>query len=353
MRYIAGPGAVANAFVDYDAVTNPNGTVHTADWGNDVQDELMGIQGEYSIAEAAGSNEYVLAAIKGMCIGFGKHVGELFFLDNVQDPAEFDEDDPESFFPAKCLDAIETYEDLSATNWPDLVPHLRAKALTYFDGITGEKSSFDVTGWAIVSNVATLTFANTAGENAILAALTEDELVHGSFSNWRSVTLPSAIGGITAGEYAITDVDAASRTIDFTFAASNNSGSGSFTVNFYENRIPGSTTTARLYEATARTLVSANDASGEEIAGLRRRDRLQGHWHHINDCANSIRYGIGNVAAGTTVNAPTGASGPTGGNLKARGIFTDDENGTPRTGTTTDPRMLVGHLYIHGRTYAA
>lgn len=356
MRKIAGPGAVGNAFVDYDAATNPNGTVHTADWGNDVQDELIALQDEFSIAEAAGSNAYILAAIKGAAIGFGKHVGELFFLDTVKDAVEFDKDDPETFFPAKCLDAVEGYEDLDVTNWPDLVPHLRAKVLTYFDGITGEKSSLDVTGWAIASNVATLTFANTTAENAILAALTEDQLIHGSYSNWRSITLPSAIGDITAGEYAITDVDAASRTIDFAFTASNNSGSGSFTVNFYENRIPGSTTTARLYEATARTLVSANDADGEEIAGLRRRDRFQAFQIGAEISATTY-YGL---LAGSGSQCDSSASPGNAvpryrsaeqGNAAMLIAQDDGTNGTPRTGATTDPRMLVAHVYIHGRSY--
>jgi len=113
MRKIDGPGAVANAFVDYDSVTNPNGTVYTADYGNDIQEELVAVQDEFSIAEAAGTNGYILAAIKGVAIGFGKHVGELFFLDTVKDPTAFDKDDPETFFPAKCLDAIEGYEDIS------------------------------------------------------------------------------------------------------------------------------------------------------------------------------------------------------------------------------------------------
>lgn len=349
MRKIAGPGAVGNAFVDYDAVTNPNGTVYTADYGNDVQDELVGIQDYAGIAEAAGTNEYVLAAIKKITRDMGKHVGELFFLDTVKAAAAFDEDNPDDYFNAICLDAIEDYTDISSTNWADLVTHLRAKALTYFDGITGEKSSFDVTGWAISSNVATLTFANTTAENAILAALAEDNLVHGSYSNWRSVTLSAAIGDITAGEYAITDVDATSRTISFAFVASNNSGSGSYTVNFYENRIPGSTTTARLYQATARSLVSANDADGEEIAGLRRRDRAQGHYHEMK--LNST-----NPSGSYQDSAQVGSADSATPNIllgyTAVEAITDGTNGTPRTGTTTDPRSLVGHLYIHGGAYA-
>jgi len=200
-----------------------------------------------------------------------------------------------------------------------------------------------------------LTFANTTAENAMLAAQSEDVLVNGGFSNGRSVTLAGAIGDITAGEYAITDIDAASRTIDFAFTAGNNSGSGSFTINFYENRIPGSTTTARLYEATARSLVSANDADGEEIAGLRRRDRGQqitgsfsrnsGTGVLVNDTALAGAFSISSTSyANRTVTEV------------AQGYeldFDSADSPNARTGTTTDPRALVGHVYIHGRTYSA
>jgi hypothetical protein len=192
MRKIAGPGAVSNRFVDYDAITNPDGTVVTADFMNDTMDEIIGIQDEYSISEAAGTNKYVLAAIKGIAIGFGKQIGELFFLDEAKVPAAFDKDNPHLFFPGKCLSSIEDHEDIAVANFPELVPHLRAKAFKYFEGITGETSAFSVVNWAIVSNVATLTFSGTAA-TAMISALAEDVLVHGSFTEWRSVTLATII----------------------------------------------------------------------------------------------------------------------------------------------------------------
>lgn len=356
MRKIAGPGAVGNTFVDYDAVTNPNGTVYTADYGNDVQDELIAIQDNAGIAEAAGTNGYVLAAITKQIQDFSKPIGELYFLDSLKTATAFDKDDLTAYFNGICLDAIDVYDDISSTNWPDLVTHLRAKALTYNEGITGSKSAFDVTDWDITSNVATLTFANTTAEIAILTALLEDNLVHGGYTNWRSITLASAIGDITAGEYAITEIDTSLRTVKFAFTASNNSGSGSFTANFYTNRVPGSTTTARVYEATARTLVSANDDDGENINGLRRRDRGQGHRHqyqgHDNNPYDDSPY---SSAAGDSGSGRI-ASGSSAGLTERYEILdprSDGTNGTPRTGKTTDPRSQVGHLYIHGRRYSA
>jgi len=343
MRKIAGPGAVGNVFTDYDAILNPNGTVYTADYGNDVQNELIGIQDNAGIAEAAGTNLYILSAITKQIQDWSKPIGELYYLDSLKVAAAFDKDDLDAYFNGICLDAIDGQTDIDVANWADLVPHLRAKGLTYNEGITGEKAAFDVTDWDITSNVATLTFANTTAEIAILTALLEDNLVHGSYTNWRSITLAGAIGDITAGEYAITAIDTTLRTVKFAFTAGNNSGSGAFTINFYTNRVPGSTTTARVYEATARTLVSANDDDGENINGLRRRDRFQGH---------NMTIGTNNVTAGgsfASLQTPGGSTNTTAVTTPA----TDGVNGTPRTGKTTDPRSAVGHLYIHARSYTA
>lgn len=350
MRKIAGPGAVGGTFVDYDAITNPNGTVYTADYGNDVQDELIFIQDEAGVAEAAGTNGYVFSSMIKHIQDYSKPIGELYFLDSLKTATAFDKDDLTAYFNGICLDAIEDYTDISSTNWPDLVTHLRAKALTYNEGITGSKSAFDVTDWDITSNVATLTFANTTAENAILAALLEDNLVHGGYTNWRSITLPSTIGDITAGEYAITAIDATLRTVKFAFVASNNSGSGAFTANFYTNRVPGSSTTARLYEATARNLVSANDANGEQINGLRVRDRFQGHYQGVS------YFTVATPTAGVSGPYIASNSATTGrtaraGEISTTGAITDGVNGTPRTGLTTHGPEQVGHLYIHGRSY--
>lgn len=350
MRKIAGPGHVGNAFVDYDAITNPDGTVYTADWGNDTQNELIGIQDEFSIAESAGTNKYVLAAIKGIAIGYGKQLGELFFLDTAKDPAAFDKDNPELFFPGKCLSTIEDYEDISSTNFPDLVTHLRAKAFKYFEGITGETSAFSVTNWAIVSNVATLTFSGAAA-TAMLAALAEDVLVHGSYTNWRSVTLAAAIGDITAGEYAITDVDAAGLTIDFAFTAGDNSGAVTATCNFYQHRVPGSTTTARLLQSTGRNLISANDGNGKYIAGLRMRDAMQRITGEFTGGISS-----GPESGAFTTNGTYTSWGGAGGNTQ-KYTFNTADSISPNTAKTDDDETrgpgVAGHLYIWGRSYTA
>lgn len=277
-----------------------------------------------------------------------RELGELFFIaGNVKSPVAWSWANRRTFFAGKCLDTIAIYEDISSTNWPDLVTWLRAQKLIYLEGKTGEKYAFNVTNWAISTNVATLTFANTPGENAVLTALLEDKLVHGSYTAWRTITLGSSIGDITAGDYAITEVDPAAHTVKFAFTHANSSGSGSFTASFYQHRVSGSTTTARVFEATARTLVSAGDA--ENIAGLRRRDRFQGHWTRLK--YNTLAYGgtpsIRNIYGGAT----EGTDDTGGANIPVADTL--NGFGTPRTGITTDPRSAVGHLYLWGRSYAA
>lgn len=289
------------------------------------------------------SKDDFLQDVRKDMIELSKQIGEYFYLDSLKLPSDIS-GGYKTYFPGLCLDTIDGSTDISSTNWPDLVTHLRAKGLTYNEGILGQKSAFDVTDWAIVSNVATLTFANTTAENAILDALSEDNLVHGSYSNWRSITLGTAIGDISAGEYALTDVDPLTRKVTFAFVAGNNSGSGAFTSNFYTNRVSGSATTARVYEATGRTLVSAND--GENISGLRRRDRGQG-W----ELTGNVRTDVGSGGNRWITAAPGGGTVTTIAPDSNMVPGTDGVNGTPRTGPTTDPRSAVGHIYLWGKEY--
>lgn len=358
MRKISAPGNVSGTFVDYDASTNPDGTQISAQWLNDVQAELIAVQTDQSIAEAAGSNGYILAAIKGIAIQLSKQVGEIFHLNSVKDPAEFDKDDPESFFPALCLSSIEDYTDISISNWPDLVTNLRARVLTYMEGKSGAKSSFDVTAWAVTSSIATLTLADTDAENAILAALSEDNLVHGSFSNWRSITLGSAIGNISAGEYAITDVDTTTRTVKFIASISDGSGSVTANIMFYLNRIPGSTTTVRVYEDSNRALMSAGDDDGTYISGLRSRDAMQeftGGFSFGSQMANI--QAVNGVFGRNQINQlmPQQASSVA---LGMNGITFNNANSiSPKVAKTdenkTRPAANATHRYIWAGTYVA
>lgn len=289
-----------------------------------------------------------LVEMKKWAIEKSKQVGELFPLIDYKAPVAW-ATNPESYFPAVCLSTIASYTDVSDTSVPDLVTYLRAIKGGYRVGLAGQKTTFDVTNWAIASNVATLTFANTAAEIAFLSDLSEDQTVHGSFTNWRSITLPSAIGSITAGDYTLTGLNAAARTLTFAFTASNGGAAGAWTAEFYVNRVAGSTTTARLFAVQGRALVTANDSADEVVGGLRRRDRMQ----QITGSLTNNWEGAG-VASGAITKVAGAANKPATGALGSNDLIFDSANSPgARTGTTTDPRSLGVHLYIHaGRKLA-
>jgi len=245
------------------------------------------------------------------------------------------------------LALTDTDKVLNAANWPDLVPYYRAKKLKYMPGAGSEKSAFDITHYARTSNVVTITLANTAPELALLAALAEENLVHGSFSGWIPFYLVAALGAgdVPIGDYAITALDPALRTISFAHVGANvATTAATTTIEIYPHRIPGSTTTARHYQISGRTLVSTNDADGEVIAGLRRRDRIQGHRH-------SAKTGFLNAGTGASFIEINDAYGDA---FAARGItdpITDGTHGTPRTGKTTDPRALGAVPMLYCRRF--
>ena len=116
----------------------------------------------------------------------------------------------------------------------------------------------------------------------------EDKLVHGSYSNWRTLTVAADIGDIPAGTYEITGIDTTSRTVSFALAASDNSGSDTGIIVFYPYRVAGSETTARLFEVSDRVLIS-EASDGTAVSGLRHRDATQRWTATLNS------YGAGDV----------------------------------------------------------
>jgi hypothetical protein len=231
---------------------------------------------------------------------------------------------------------------LSTTNYVDFVPYLRAILLRY-DPLNTNITDFDVTDWDITTNVATLTLANTTPENTLLLNLAEDQLVHGSYTNWRTIDLPSAIGDITAGEYAITGIDLTLRQITFDFTAGDNSGSGAFVVNFYPHRIVGSTTTARIYQASGRGFMTVgNNGDVDYIGNLRLRDTYESHLHNIQ-AVGGTGIAVETDATGSSVSGRSAAWGP---------VTTDPTvESTLEGDTETRPKTFNAYAYIYVGTY--
>lgn len=340
MHRTTGPGNVAGAFVD-EVPGSVTGTTVEEDWLNTAQEELVNVIEDEGDTLSSGNDHQIFQTIAKRIAQRGKKLGELFFMDEYIAPSEWNPATPDDYWAGVCLDAGD--QDLAVANWPDLVPRLLARKATYAEGIGGEKTAFDVTEWEVSTNVATLAFADVAAEIGVLTGLSEDNLVHGDFTSWRSITLAGAIGNIPAGTYAITGIDATARTVTFDVTASNGTGSVTETVEFFIHKIAGSSS-ARIFERPAGVLVAANDDAGDGIAGLRRRDRFQGHWHA----------GFGTTTGGNIPDPTLFAMAEA--NVDRFGASTpiaDPDNGDPRYGATTDPRAIIGHLYIWAVEYIA
>jgi hypothetical protein len=331
MRKIDGPGNVGNQFVDYDPVNNPQGTVVTADFMNDVQDELIAIQNDASISESAGTNAQILKLIKFNAIKYSKNIGEFFYIEENKSPSAFVLATPDNFFPAINLSKININLDISTTNYPLLVPYLRALKVRYLDGTSGEVNS-----WTATVSGSNITMPTSTSSDAILSSLAEDVLVHGSYTNYRSITIADV-------EFPITNINTSTRVITVTGTPS----AGSQTVEFFNYRITGSSTTARLFEVKGLGFIAPNDSSGRHQNGLRVRDRFQGHKHiwGFNINAGSVQSGSG---TGTYINNSSSLNSTVIANP-----ITDAINGTPRTGSTTHGAGVSAHLYIWARSYIA
>jgi hypothetical protein len=279
-------------------------------------------------------------------IEYGTQMFDILPNMEYRTPSEWDPLNPDDYFPRLCLTDFDTYKDISTANWPvTAISRLRDIKIVFKQGLTGEISSPVVTNWAIAANVATLTFQNDADHIVLLADLLEDETQHGSYANYRSVTLPLAIGDISAGTYALTNIDPSTRQISFAFVAANNSGALASTVDFYAYRIAGSTTTARLFSARGLSLMGVNDANGYFVSGgLRRRGYFQGHTFVVSGFTYLVAPG-----AGATALSINGTAGTT-----LAGIpVTDSINGTPRVAKETHSPALSAHLYLHLWRYIA
>lgn len=290
---------------------------------------------------AIGSNlQEMQKAINLAAISYAIWVGKLEWFADYFTPSE-----NMPWLPLSNPDAV-----LDAANWPDLVPYYRDKKLRYMPGTGSAKTAFDITTYSRSSNTVTITLANAAPEKAIIAALAEENLVHGSFASWHAINLATGLnsGDVPAGDYAITALDAGNRTISFAHAGSNIGATAvTATISVYPHRIPGSATTARHYQIAGRTLVSINDSAGEVIAGVRKRDRFQGHVMSAPSTGNFVTQN-----SGLAIN-PGGYTYIWSYSNKTGGPVTDGINGTPRFGATTDPRSLGAVLAIYGGRYIA
>lgn len=249
---------------------------------------------------------------------------------------------PSSTFPWFHLGQADAV--VSDSNWPELVNYLRNKKLTFFDnGSSTPVNTFNIESYSLTSNIVTLVFTNTTIEKAVLAALVDDQLVHGSYTNWKILNLTTTLGLIPSGEYQITNVNAGARTISFTFTSANVASTPvSTTVEFYTHRILGSSTTANHYRVTGRTLMTVGDENGYIVGGLRRRDFSQGHRHMFGESVDFQRVG------GSPGAQHVGGYKDPGPDANP---ISDGTNGVPRIAKTTQSASLGAYLYMWAGSY--
>lgn len=320
MKRTTATGSVAGAFVDRIGGVQSGTLVEAADMNNHQEEichpiELLGVS-------LSGTDSYQL---EKSIIGLSKPVGEMFFSAFDETPVAWGSarNDTNPSNP-RYLPVVKLFDDdhvLDVANYPLLVPKLRAKKTQVWNG------SAYVTDLSVTVAGSVATFSGTAGTN-LLAAWAEEVLVHGGYTNgW--------ILNIAGTDYVVANVNSGGMTATVTGTPA----SGSQTAIVYQHRISGSTTTARVYKSSGRVLMSPDGVT--YVPGARRRDRMQGH-EHSRDHAN------GNLGSSAK---PAGGTTATGMTWQTTAIVTDGTNGTPRTGSTTDPNMTVGYLYMWAGVY--
>lgn len=304
------PDSVGGMFVDRNPGTSTPGTQIVAADLNMHQEELANIVEGSGLTLSGSDDGQIYKAVCALLYAPG-----LYFESALAKAASV-------YFPCQRIDDAD--HDVTIAHWPDLVPALRAEKLK-----AGSTTDFSVT---VAGSV--ITFSSGGDNDKLLTALLEEKEVHGSYSNWLSIN-------IAGTDYVITNVNPAAHTVTVTGTPS----SGAQTAIVYPYHIAGTSASARIRKHQGRALISHGDPDGECIAGLRRRDRMQGHKHTFK---------ISNAGSSTGAQITSASSLDYGqNNLGARveEPITDGTNGTPRVGETTDPRATVVYCYMGGGRY--
>jgi hypothetical protein len=323
---------------------------------SDLYTEFDGALTTFGITPNASVTNQITQMIYKSNRELGHYVGEIFPMQDYVSPVAWAADGSTmtTYMPAVCLTTINDFLDITATNYPNLVPYLRGKPLVFKQGLSGTKSTWTITNWSTSGTLATVTLANNIADGDevwLLNSLTED-YVAGGGTTGACITLTGPVGNIAAGDYTITggSINSGARTFTFSTTATAGSGSGTFAVlQVYPHRVAGSngasiTTSARLFNARGYAIHGTNDLNSYMVAQLRRRGAFQGHWHDVRSTTGNVQI---NQAPGSNNG---GASGGTDA-FVAKAAITDGTSGSPITSKITNTPLLGAHLYIHAGTY--
>lgn len=223
-------------------------------------------------------------------------------------------------FPWLCLSLSD--RTLTTSNYSaDFIAEMRSRKIVY-DELNTNVSSFSGS-WS----GSDFTLDNNAANIAMITELAEDWLFAGSpTTGWRILVS----GG---SEYNITNIVTSTRKITV-------SGSPSGTaIEIYLNRILGSTTSAKHFSWAGLGLYMTGQ---NKITGLRRRDKMQGHYHDFY--RSGATGALNSMAQGSTQNI---------GSIGILSPVTDGTNGTPRTGSKTEMESGTILVYVYTGGYAA
>lgn len=221
--------------------------------------------------------------------------------------------------------------DVTSAQAPDLVTAYRAEIATI--NVAGTP----VSSWTGTVSGSTITFATNATNLALITMYANEANANGYIATQSATFSPVFTGtaqrciNVNGTDYAVTGCSTGAYTI----TVSGTPTTGSQTCIPYTYRVAGNATSVRLPRISGMVVVSAYDYDGVYISGWRKMDQMQGHWHNmyvLNPGGSGVRF-----ITDTTSNGTVGVVGPV---VQIRESVSDGNNGTPRTGKTTDPRAI-------------
>ncbi len=232
--------------------------------------------------------------------------------------------------------------DVTTAIAPDLVTAYRAELATI--NVAGTRYS----SWTGTVSGSTITFASNTQNIAFVAMYANEAGANGYMQTQSSTYSPVFTGTaqrcirVNGTDYAVTNCSTGALTITVTGSPT----TGSQTCQAPTYCIAGSTTSVRLPRISGFVGVVTQDYDGEFVAGWRKMDRGQGHWHEIwGVAAQGVNAGQADDLQINTALLSSSA---------VRAPVTDGTNGTPRTGKTTDPKAYAKYVYTHaGRLLSA
>lgn len=241
--------------------------------------------------------------------------------------------------------------DIDIANYPVIVPLLRDVKVSIL-GVT------DFVG--VISSANTsyslITFVTSSAVTAMCTVLTQDAIV----SNWlntgqNATTGASTVDFTTSATSRVITINSVDYPIYPSTAASAisiTSGTiifegkpttGTVTANIYTYRIAGQATKARLRKIAGFVGVVAGDADGEVIAGFRKMDTTQDHYHLSATYSNNTGGGGAN---------PGGlAANPQGRVTFYAQEMTQGTQGLSRGSKNTSPRTAGQYFYTWAGIY--